>query len=56
MKKKTTDEARRFWELAEKTSKQVKTWPTWKQQFAKGIPTQSTVIKPSVKTAKTGAG
>lgn len=36
MKKKKTEEAKQFWELAEKTSKQVESWPPWKQQFASG--------------------
>jgi hypothetical protein len=46
MKKKKTEEARRFWELAEKTSKQVESWPPWKRQLASGAASTSTTKPP----------
>lgn len=52
MKKKKTADAKQFWDLAEKTSKQVENWPSWKQQFANGTPTKSTATKPPMKAAK----
>ena len=55
MKKKRTEEAKEFWELAEKTSKLVESWPPWKQQFASGSTTTSTVATPPANDAKTGS-
>jgi hypothetical protein len=53
MKKKKTEEAKQFWELAEKTSKQVESWPPWKQQFASGTATKSAAATPPMDAAKT---
>lgn len=31
--KKKKEEAAQFWAFVEKTSEEVKTWPTWKQEI-----------------------